>query len=82
MWSSSGCDLVSLICTNRHSSVWENHAFWTALGRFVKEVYEHEQLSVLTDANACTGRRGGGMLGSEECKIFSVYGRDTLSDSD
>ena len=36
------------------------HAFWTALERVVKEVPEHEQLFMLMDANARTGRRGGG----------------------
>ena len=32
------------------------------------------------DANARTGRRGGGKLGSEECKVLGVYGRDNLND--
>ena len=36
----------------------EKRAFWTALDRVVKEVPEHEQLFVLMDANARTGRRG------------------------
>ena len=45
----------------------KKNAFWTALERVVKEVPEHEQLFVLMDANARTGRRGGGKLGSEEC---------------
>ena len=58
-------------------SVGEKHAFWTALERVVKEVPEHEQLLVLMDANARTGRRGGGMLGSEECKVLGAFGRDT-----
>ena len=58
-------------------SIGKKHAFWTALDRVVKEVPEHEQLFVLTDANARTGRREGGMLGSEECKVLGAYGRDT-----
>ena len=33
------------------------HAFWTSLDRVVKEVPKHEQLFVLMDANARTGRR-------------------------
>ena len=45
----------------------KKNAFWTALERVVKEVLEHEQLFVVMDANARTGRRGGGKLGSEEC---------------
>ena len=50
-------------------SVGKKNAFWTALERVVKEGLEHGQLFVLMDANARTGRRGGGKLGSEECKI-------------
>ena len=46
-------------------SVGKKHIFWTALERVVKEVPEHEQLFVLMDANARTGRRGRGKLGSE-----------------
>ena len=33
-------------------------------------------------ADACTGRRGGGRLGSEECKGLRPYGRDIRSDND
>ena len=36
---------------------------------------------VLMDANARTGRRGGGKLGSEECKVLGTCGRDNLSDN-
>ena len=39
--------------------VGEKHAFWATLDRAAKEVAEHEQLFVLMDANARTGRRGG-----------------------
>ena len=45
----------------------------------MKEVPEHEQLFVLMDANKRTGRRGGGKLGNEECKVLGAYGRDTLN---
>ena len=62
-------------------SVGKRNAFWTALERVVKEVPEHEQLFVLMDVNARTGRRGGGKLDSEECKVFGVYGRDNLNDN-
>ena len=62
-------------------SVGKKNDFWTALERVVKEVPEHEQLFVLMDANARTGRRGGGKLGSEECKVLGAYGRDTLNDN-
>ena len=60
-------------------SVGKRHAFWTALERVVKEIPEHEQLFVLMDANASTGRRGGGKLGSEERKFIGAYDRDTLN---
>ena len=46
----------------------------------MKGVPEHEQqLFVLVDANARTGRKGGGRLVSEECKVLGAYGRDTLN---
>ena len=47
----------------------------------MKEVPEHEQLFVVMDANARTGRRGGGKLESEECKVLGAYGRDNLNDN-
>ena len=57
-------------------SVGKKEAFWTALERVVvKKVPEHEQLFVLIDTNAHTGRRGGGRLESEECKVNGAYGR-------
>ena len=59
----------------------KKHSFWTALDRVVKEVPGHEQLFVLMDANARTGRRGGGGPGSEDCKVLGAYGRDTLNDN-
>ena len=59
----------------------KKNAFWTALEKVVKEVPEHEQLFVLMDANARTGRRRGGKLGSEECKVLGAYGRDNLNDN-
>ena len=62
-------------------SLRKKNAFWTALERVVKEVPEHEQLFVLMDANARTGRRGGGKLGSEECKVLGAYGRNNLNDN-
>ena len=47
----------------------------------MKEAPEHEQLFVLMDANARMGRRGGGKLRSEECKVLSAYGRGNLNDN-
>ena len=44
------------------------HAFWTSLGRAVKEVPGHEELFVLMDANARTGRREKGQVGSKNNK--------------
>ena len=54
-------------------SVGGKLVFWTAPNRVVKEVPEHEHMSVLIDANARTERRGEGKLGSEECKIIGAY---------
>ena len=57
------------------------HAFWTTLDRAVKEVLRHEQLFVLMDANARTGRREKGGVGSKDDKILGAHGRDTLNDN-
>ena len=57
------------------------HAFWTSLDRVVEEVPKHEQLFVLMDANARTGRREKGQVGSKDSKILDAYGRDTLNDN-
>ena len=62
-------------------SIGKKNTFWTALERVVKEVPEHEQFFVLVDANARTGRRGGGKLGSEVCKFLCAYGRGTPNDN-
>ena len=59
-------------------SVGKKHAFWTALERILKQVSEHEQLFVVMDAIARTGWRGGGKLGSEECKVLDAYENDEL----
>ena len=57
------------------------HAFWTSLDKVVEEVSKHEQLFVLMDANARTGRREKGQMGSMDSKILGAYGRDTLNDN-
>ena len=57
------------------------HEFWTSLDRVVEGVPKHEQLFVLMDANARTGRREKGQVGSKDSKIFGAYGRDTLNDN-
>ena len=60
----------------------KKHAFWTTLdSRAVKEVPRHEQMFVLMDANARTGRRGKGWVGSKDNKILGSYGRDTFNDN-
>ena len=41
----------------------------------------HEQLFVLMDANARTGRREKGGVGSMDNKSLGAYGRDTLNDN-
>ena len=57
-------------------------AFWTTLDRAVEEVPQHEQLFLLIDANARTGRRKKGRVGSKDNKIIVAYGRDTLNDNE
>ena len=59
----------------------------------MEEVPKHEQLFVLMDANARTGRREKGQanartgrrekgqVGSKDTKILGAYGRDTLNDN-
>ena len=47
----------------------------------MKDVPRHEQLFVLMDANARTGRREKGGVGSKDSKILGAYGRDTLNDN-
>ena len=47
----------------------------------MEEVPKHERLSVLTDANARTGRREKGQVGRKDNKIICAYGRDTLNDN-
>ena len=57
------------------------HAFWTSLDRAVEEVPKHEQLFVLMDANARTGRREKGHVRSKDSKIIGAYDQDTLNDN-
>ena len=45
------------------------HAFWMSLDRVVEEVPKHEQLFVLMDANARTGRREKGQVGRKDSKL-------------
>ena len=45
------------------------------------EVPKYEQLFVLMDANARTGKRENGQVGSKDNKLFGDYGRDILSDN-
>ena len=48
------------------------HAFWTTLDRNVEEVPRHEQLFALMEANACTGRREKGGVGSKDSNILGA----------
>ena len=57
------------------------HAFWTTVDRAVEEVPKHEQLFVSMDANAHTGRREKGKVGSKDNKIIGTYGGDTLNNN-
>ena len=58
----------------------KKHTFWTSLDRVVDEIPKHEQLFVLMDANAHTGKREKGQVGSKDGKLLGAYGRDTLND--
>ena len=60
-------------------SASNNQAFWTTLDRAVQDVAKHEQLFVLMNANARTGRREKGGVGSKDNKNLGAYGRDTLN---
>ena len=71
---------VAFAPTETHNAN-NKHAFWTTLDRAVKEVPGHEQLFVLMSANARTGRREKGGVGSKDSKILRAYGRDTLNDN-
>ena len=50
------------------ADVSRKNIFWTALDSAVKDVPPHEQLFVLMDANARTGTRGEGGVGSKDNK--------------
>ena len=65
-------------CTRDES---KKRPFWAALVRVVKEVSKHEELFVLMDANAWTGRRGGGMPGSQHYGVLGAYGWDARNDN-
>ena len=47
----------------------------------MKEVPRHEQLFVLMDANARTGRREKEGVGSKDNEMLGAYGRDSLNDN-
>ena len=72
---------VAYAPTEIHDAASKKHAFGTTLDRAVKDVLRHEQLFVLMDANARTGRREKGGVGSQDSKILGAYGRDTFNDN-
>ena len=78
-WKSNGISfVVAYAPTNSHKSVSDKDLSWVALGSTVAEVPKREDLLVMMDANARTGRRG------ESCvddKVFGANGRDTLNDN-
>ena len=71
---------VAYAPTETHNAS-NKRAFWATLDRAVKKVPRHKQLFVLMDANARTGRREKGEVGSKDNKICGAYGRDTLNDN-
>ena len=48
----------------------------------MEEVFKHEQLLVLMEANARTRKREKREIGSKGSRIRSAYGRDTLNDNE
>ena len=63
------------------ADVSRKNIFWAALDSAVKDVPPHEQLFVLMDANARTGKRREGGVGSKDNEVLGAYGRDTLNDN-
>ena len=47
----------------------------------MEEVPIYEQLFMLMDTNARTGKRQEGGVGSKDDKIIAAYGRHTINDS-
>ena len=58
----------------------KKRAFWAALDKAATEVPKHEQLFVLIEANARTGRRRSGRPASEHYEVLSAYSRDTRNE--
>ena len=56
-------------------------AFWLTLDRAVKEISKREQLFLLMDAKARSGKSEKGEVGSRDNKFHGSYGRDTLNDN-
>ena len=79
-WAKSVTVFVAYAPTETQNAS-NKHAFCTSLDRAVEEVPKHEQLFVLMDANARTGRREKGQVGSKDNKLIGAYGRDTLNDN-
>ena len=57
------------------------HTYIHTYNKAVKDVPRHEQLFVLMDANARTGWKEKGGVGSKDSKIIGAYGGDTLNDN-
>ena len=58
------------IAPTETADVSRKKIFWAALDSAVKDVPPHEQLFVLMDANARTGKRGEGELGSKDNEVL------------
>ena len=68
-------------CPTETQNVSNKHAFWTTLDRATGEVPQREQLFVVMDTNARTGRRKKSGMGSKNNRIPGAYGQDTLNDN-
>ena len=73
--------VVAYAPTETQNAISNKHAFCTSSDRVEEELPKHEKLFVLMDANARTGRREKGQVGSKDSKILGAYGRDTLNDN-
>ena len=72
--SSQNRYVVCGVYVNRDTDASNKCAFWTTFDKAMEEVPRHEQLFVLMDANARTGRREKGGVGSKDNKNLGAHG--------
>ena len=72
---------VMAYAPTKTADVSRKNFFLAALGSAVKDVPPHEQLFVLIDDNARTGKREEGGVGSKDNGVLGAYARDTINDN-